>query len=173
MEEELGIGMPVYENTSLRDRVHRGVQALKPRPRPHPQPHTDPSAGPRTSDMFPSKLTLSQSDGSKALRGRGFRDNDGLPYTHEQEGEGKSPGLVLGLGMSFEAQVSMQRRRLTCYSLSSASSKESVPSVGVLPSPAQDRESKPLICHCLVHVVCGCPILTRIWRIFSSTVTSW
>lgn len=116
MEEELGIGMLVYENTSLRDRVHRGVQALKPRPRPHPQPHTDPSAGPRTSDTFPSKLTLSQSDGSKALRGRGFRDNDGLPYTHAQEGEGKSPGLVLGVGMSFQAQVSMQRRRLTCCS---------------------------------------------------------
>lgn len=102
--------------------------------------------------MFLSKLTVSHSDGPKALREGGFRDNGDLQYTHEQEREGKSPGPALDRGMGFESQVSIQRGRLRCCSSSSAPSKESISGVGA--NPCQDSESSQSPSYVTVWSMC-------------------
>lgn len=82
----LGIGMPFCETTSLRDRVHRDVQVLKP----HPYPQTAPSARPRTSDMFPSKVTVSHSLVVPKHSGKGALETMEISNTHMSKKERES-----------------------------------------------------------------------------------
>lgn len=113
----LGIGMPFCETTSLRDRVHRDVQIWKP----HPHPQTAPSARPRTSDMFPSKRTVSQSLVVPKNSGKGALETMEISNTHmSKERESRGMGQaniqyqanIRGAGLAAAALALLHQRRV-------------------------------------------------------------